>query len=230
AAGHVLPFLGIAVRQVGHAEPLEDVQRLAAVPGVVVDDVDDRCAVGLREVVVVAEGLVQSSVGDQLAGRLFEARVAALVPLDQDADRAAIAVAVDRLAAHLGGPGADVEDHVVEGGPQRAVPDVELLVELLVAQAPAQLQDPSRRPAVVSQESVEQIHRRSSASLRCRMYGSAPACYVAGLELIVVRTSNVCSETEYGRCWHLTSGHAGSPIEYLRLDRTTSGCWRKLPS
>src|SRR5690606_38673908 len=105
--------------------------------------------------------------------------------------------------------GADVEDHVVEGGPQRAVPDVELLVELLVAQAPAQLQDPSRRPAVVSQESVEQIHRRSSASLRCRMYGPAPACYVAGLELIVVRTSNVCSEAEYGRCRHLTSRHAG---------------------
>ena len=55
ALGVVLPFLGIGFGQIGHAEALEDMEHIAAVLGIVQDNVETRAAIGLRVVVVVNE-------------------------------------------------------------------------------------------------------------------------------------------------------------------------------
>jgi hypothetical protein len=40
----------------------------------------------------------------------------------------------------------------------RSVAQIEPLIELRVAQSPAQLQEPGRRPAIVPQQPIQQIH------------------------------------------------------------------------
>ena len=62
AVREMLPFLGIAVGEVGDAEALEHVQDLAAVVDVVPGHhLQDGGAVALRDAVVVGEGVVEAS-------------------------------------------------------------------------------------------------------------------------------------------------------------------------
>jgi hypothetical protein len=60
-------------------------------------------------------------------------------------------------------PGLHIVDDVLECGTHCAPPEVELLIELLVRQRAALLQQAGGRPGVVSQKAVEQVHGRNVA-------------------------------------------------------------------
>jgi len=85
-----------------------------------------------------------------------------IVPLAQRSDGENLMHGLDRLLLDHVGPGLDVEDHVLERLTQRPVADVELLIELGIAQATAEIEKLVRGPAIVFQQPVEQIHLTSS--------------------------------------------------------------------
>ena len=79
----VIPEPMIDFGQVGHAEALEDVQRLDAVPFVVEDDVEDRAAQGHRTAEVAHRGVVQALLIAHAARKGGKRRVGTPVEVDQ---------------------------------------------------------------------------------------------------------------------------------------------------
>ena len=67
--------------------------------------------------------------------------------------------AANRLAGHEVGPYFDVADQMQQRSPRRAMTDVKRKVKLLVGQLQTTLQQFSRRPGVVPQQSIQQVHR-----------------------------------------------------------------------
>ncbi len=77
-----LPLLGIGFWQIGDAEAFKHVPDLAAVLGVVQDDVEDRGAATHPLAIVIGELLVQTPFVTQPAREGGEDRVGALVAVD----------------------------------------------------------------------------------------------------------------------------------------------------
>jgi hypothetical protein len=140
--------------------------RLAAVLGVVEDDVDDRATERHARAEVVDEGVVQALLVSHPVREGRERRVGALVAFDQQGHRTVVSLGIDRLLDHQPGPELDVEDHVLERRAQRPVSDIERLIEPHVGQASAQFQETCRGPVVVVQHTIKQIHPIPSTTTR----------------------------------------------------------------
>jgi hypothetical protein len=115
------------------------VHHLGAVRLVVEDHHQDRPAVRHGQAVVVEEGVVQAPLIPHPSRETGKGRVGALVLRDQRLQRVGGLLVRNRLPGHQARPEGKVGDLVIERLPQRPVPDVELLIELRVAEAAAQL-------------------------------------------------------------------------------------------
>jgi len=162
----LLPTENIALRQSFDPKPVEHVQQLGPMVHAVRNDVGDATSIRLLSrwsVQPVNPPLIPSTALGNGSGYPFQVGSSVIQPLDQHGHGPAVGlrpfIGTHRLAGHEIGPHLDIADDVHERGTHSPLSDVELAIELLVAQAPAAQEQLARRPRVMFQQAVQQIHQ-----------------------------------------------------------------------
>ena len=133
--------------------------------------VGDRGAVGFlarRVVEMIGPGCIPGLTRGDVAREGAKARGGDVETANQAGD-GLIGFAPDGDLGQQGGPDFHVVDDVRECGPQGAMSDVELAIELVVGRVGTQIQQLPRGPGIVAEKAVEKVHRLFARKLVVRL-------------------------------------------------------------
>ena len=180
----VLPTENISFRQVFAPKPAEQVQQLCTMVHAVRDGVSDRAPIrpfGRRVVHCIDQLLIPPTALGDTSGYCCQVGSGPIKSGSQSGQGAAVGsfVLPHRVACHEIGPHLDVSDDVRERSPHSPVPNVEVAIKLLVCESPATQEQLIRRPDVMPQQTIYQIHKSHRGAAERRIEKATVGTYTS---------------------------------------------------